>query len=109
VIQHALDHNPDRDNDWDAHSPPNLGRTLQDDFTRKLLARGYSSKSAQYGVVDAFITGSGQATACPAPGPVFDSTALWSRILCETHRPPAYSANGTDINHWQVYAPATRA
>jgi hypothetical protein len=104
ALQHVVIHNLYMDNNWDAHNP--LSRATIDDFTRRLLLSGYFSRASQYGVVDAFYTGSDQATAsCPAPGPSFDYTALSSWILCEKHSLPPYSANGTGVNIWQVYVP----
>jgi hypothetical protein len=105
-LQRVVIHNLYMDNNWDAHNPSSLSRATIDDFTGKLLVSGYFSKAAQYGVYDAFFTGSDQAiAACPAPGPTFDYTALSSWILCEKHNLPAYSANGTGVNIWQVYVP----
>jgi hypothetical protein len=100
-------HNLYMDDDWDAHNPHSLDRATLDDFTRKLLASGYFSKAAQYGVVDAVFTGSDQGSAaCPAPGPAITYITLSSWILCEKHHLPAYSAHGGGVNLWQVYVPA---
>lgn len=107
ALQRVVIHNLYMDNDWDAHNP-GVSRATVDDFTRKLLVSGYFSKAAQYGVFDAFFTGSDQAiAACPAPGPNFDYGALSSWILCEKHNLPPYSANGTAVNVWQVYVPTS--
>jgi hypothetical protein len=104
-ISRVVIHNLYMDNDWDAHNP-GVSRASVDDFTRKLLISGYFSKAAQYGVYEAYFTGSDQAVAaCPAPGPNFDYNALSSWILCEKHNLPAYGANGTYVNVWQVYVP----